>query len=125
MRYINLADHPIKIKGKNGVVKFPANKQKPLLISKSVPVGGDGEIVEFVQIYQDILHLPEKKEGVKYIVPLFILDALQRFQANPNCPEHLKDRDDVVSPGKKVLGRNGKVLYAEGLKVGTGVIDIK
>ena len=121
MKYINLTDHPIKIKGKSGVVTFPANKQKPLLVSENMAVGGQGEVVEYVQIYQDILHLPPKKKGIKYIVPLFILDALHRFQGHPECPEHLKDRDDVVSPGRKVFGSDGKVLYAEGVKVGTAV----
>jgi hypothetical protein len=84
-------------------------------------VGGSQGISEYIQVYKRIDHLPKKRQGVKYIVPLFILDAVQRFAQHPDCPELYRDRDDLVSPGKKVFVDGGKLLYADGLKAGTAV----
>jgi len=76
----------------------------------------------FVQIYVGIDNLPPKKEGTIYIVPLFILDAIERFsQTDSNIPNLYRNRNDLRAPGKKIFGEGGKILYAKGLKSHTEV----
>jgi hypothetical protein len=81
-------------------------------------VKGEG-MDEYVHVFKGIDGLPPKKDGIRLIVPLFTLDAVERMSREPGCPEIYKGRDDLRAPGKKVFGTGGKLLYAEGLKIGT------
>ncbi len=112
--YINLADHPITIKSGDDIIEFGANEgNKPILISEYLPIEGEA-IVTSRQNATAIKYLPKEIEGIKLIVPLFIVTGYAELVAKGLR----KPRYDLLSPGKKIFGEGGKVLYADGLRCG-------
>lgn len=110
--YINLATHPVAINAFGTLFRWDSNPgEKPELLSKYKIKKGTYP-PEYEQTPSEILNLPEPRDGVKLIVPLFIITGVESLVKRGL----MERRDDLLSPGKKVFGEGGKILYADGFK---------
>ncbi len=107
----NLANHPVAIMSHGTIYEWDKNpKGKPELISEY------RELNKYIETYRPIAiridNLPEKKKNTVYIVPLFIVNGIDELVREGR----IRDRRDIVSPGKKVFGKGGTLLYAKGFR---------
>jgi len=112
---VNLCDHRVFVEDKEGyIVEFPPNKKpKPILQNREVEVDVGLGVKSYQTIPDRILNLPPKEEGVYYIVPHFIVTGVEELYKRGE----MEKRDDLLSPGKKILGEGGKIEYVKGLRL--------
>ncbi len=110
-KYINLAKHPITIGGTKIYTWASGNKEKPEIIYEYIEVSA-APFREYIQIPIGVEYLPEERENTILIVPLFMVNGIEKMVEKGI----MEKRMDIRSPGKKVLGDKGKVLYADGLR---------
>ena len=114
IKYINLANNPIKIKSGDDIFKLAKNKgKKPTIVTEKIILENQPIETYILKIIR-IKDLPDEREGIKIIVPLFIVDAYNQLLSNGE----IKARFDLYSPGKKVFDEDGVLLYADGLRIG-------
>ena len=116
--YINLLTNPIRIKSGDDIFKIGKNKgKKPEIVAEHIILENE-PIDTYIRKAVRIKNLPDERERIKIIVPLFIVDAYSELinfgLINP--------RFDLYSPGKKVFDEDGVVLYADGLRMGYEII---
>lgn len=112
--YINLATHPVVLKSGDYIFEFAKNKgKKPELVSEYITLKNEA-IMTYAQNIVGIADLPKEQEGVRLIVPLFIVNGHDELVSQGLR----KARYDLRSPGKKVFGQGGVLLYADGLRAG-------
>ncbi len=112
--YINLATHPVTVKSGDYIFEFDKNEgKKPELVSEYFEIKNE-PIETYIQKTVRITDLPKEREGVRLIVPLFVVNGHDLLVSKGV----LKARYDLCSPGKKVFGTRGVLLYAEGLRAG-------
>ena len=93
-------------------VEFPPSKRIARVDTdrkvEHIPIEGSSKKVAVVNtIYKDIVGLPEKKDGIMYIVSAIVLNALQQRGSM---------RDDVVAPGKSIKDSHGANVGCEGFR---------
>lgn len=103
--YVNMLSHPISIKTFNGdILDFGSGLVNPRIRGEEKNVD-DTMIYTIVDEY--IENLPPEQEGVKLIVSLFVAQLVSKLYPT---------RRDILSPGKKVFGVDGKMSHANGLR---------
>ncbi len=114
MTFVNLAIHPISLKSEKDIYMLDSNPGvKPELESVYNEVKGE-KIKTFKHMASRIKNLPPREDKTIYIVPLFIISGIDELVREGK----MSKRSDIRSPGKKVFGKGGKVLYANGLRMG-------
>ncbi len=107
----NLANHPVSIMSHGTIYEWDKNPNiKPELVSEYR--GLDKYIETYRPSAIRIDNLPKEKRNTVYIVPLFIVNGIDELVREGR----IRDRRDIVSPGKKVFGKGGTLLYAKGLR---------
>jgi hypothetical protein len=99
---INLCGHEIYalIDGVEGTyaVRFPPYQKMPRVVQERRPSEARGC---YTLKNKGITNMPKKMRGIRYIVSLKVLEAVQ--QLHPN-------RDDFVAPGVQLRDKNNKVV---------------
>jgi hypothetical protein len=106
VKYKNLLDHDVKIKGDEVHFFKKSTQQKPKVNYSSEVVPGKGIVGRKKKIVS-IQFLPKTKKDVVFIVNSFILEAIS--EKHPELVPYF------AAPGKQTRGADGKVLYADGL----------
>ena len=108
IKYQSLFDHTFSVLTK-GIVKPINFKQsrrgKPTVRYKTIPI--DEGISGGEKVVVGIDNLPTCFDGRVYLVPSFVLEAIRDL--HPELVHHFN------APGRQVRGKDGKILYSDGL----------
>lgn len=107
--FISLLAHDANIMDANENIHFFKENKNPVRIVWQEKVVEENVFYTVEVSAAQIENLPEEKEGVIYIVPLFVLQEKKNLG--------LEGRNDLRAPGKKVFGEGGKISFARGLRV--------
>lgn len=108
IKYQSLFTHDFSVlsKGIPKPIYFRASsKAKPTVKYKTLPI--DEGISGGEKVVVGIDNLPTCFDGRVYLVPSFVLEAIRDMY--PELVHHFN------APGRQVRGKDGKILYADGL----------
>lgn len=103
MKFINLTPHEINIYSGEELVKtVPASGTVARCSQREEVLGKIDGIFITKQVFGAVQGVPDREEGVAYIVSRIVADALTF-------------RDDLFIPGPMVRDENGRVIGCQGL----------
>ena len=108
IKYQSLFDHDFSVlsKGITQPIYFRASyKAKPTVRYKTIPI--DKGISGGEKVVVGIDNLPTSFDGRVYLVPSFVLESVRDLY--PELVHYFN------APGRQVRGKDGKILYADGL----------
>lgn len=104
MEFINLTPHVLNIfNGDVEIMTLPASGVVARCTQKEEFVANINGITITRQTFGEVYDLPERKDGVRYIVSRMVAEA--------------SGRDDLLVPGPLVRGDNGQPIGCNGLSV--------